>query len=58
MTGQHLFAAGATLAGFTAVSVNEKWQPAFIDSKAGAVHKVSRRIVAYRQLFIPNSSRG
>ena len=26
--------------GDTAVSVNENWQPAFIDSKAGAVHKV------------------
>ncbi|KAI0361599.1 vacuolar protein sorting-associated protein 13 [Trametes cingulata] len=38
----HPFAAGVTLAGFTAVSVNEKWQPAFIDSKAGAVHKLAR----------------
>ncbi|KAH9898385.1 vacuolar protein sorting-associated protein 13 [Cubamyces lactineus] len=38
----HPFAAGATLAGFTAVSVNERWQPAFIDSKAGAVHKLAR----------------
>lgn len=37
---QHPFAAGVTLAGFTAVSVNENWQPAFIDTKAGAVHKV------------------
>ncbi|CDO71578.1 hypothetical protein BN946_scf184911.g48 [Trametes cinnabarina] len=35
----HPFAAGATLAGFTAFSVNENWQPAFIDSKAGVVHK-------------------
>ncbi|KAI0639418.1 vacuolar protein sorting-associated protein 13 [Trametes polyzona] len=38
----HPFAAGVTLAGFTAVSVNEKWQPAFIDSKAGVVHKLAR----------------
>ncbi|KAH9849745.1 vacuolar protein sorting-associated protein 13 [Lenzites betulinus] len=38
----HPFAAGATLAGFTAVSVNEQWQPAFIDSKAGAIHKLAR----------------
>ncbi|RDX55846.1 vacuolar protein sorting-associated protein 13 [Lentinus brumalis] len=38
----HPFAAGATLAGFTAVSVNEQWQPAFIDSKAGSVHKLAR----------------
>ncbi|KAH9950347.1 vacuolar protein sorting-associated protein 13 [Amylocystis lapponica] len=36
----HPFAAGVTLAGFTAVSVNEKWEPAFIDSKAGAIHKL------------------
>ncbi|KAI8995643.1 vacuolar protein sorting-associated protein 13 [Trametes punicea] len=38
----HPFAAGATLAGFTAFSVNEQWQPAFIDSKAGVVHKLAR----------------
>ncbi|KAI0724570.1 vacuolar protein sorting-associated protein 13 [Cerioporus squamosus] len=38
----HPFAAGVTLAGFTAVSVNEQWQPAFIDSKAGSVHKLAR----------------
>uniref|UniRef100_A0A5K1JWH3 CHIP6 n=1 Tax=Ganoderma boninense TaxID=34458 RepID=A0A5K1JWH3_9APHY len=38
----HPFAAGVTLAGFTAVSVNELWQPAFIDSKAGTVHKLAR----------------
>ncbi|KAH9937704.1 vacuolar protein sorting-associated protein 13 [Fomitopsis serialis] len=38
----HPFAAGATLAGFTAASVNEKWQPAFIDSKAGTIHKLSK----------------
>jgi hypothetical protein len=37
---QHPFAAGVTLAGFTAVSVNDKWEPAFIDSSAGAIHKV------------------
>ncbi|KAI0756975.1 vacuolar protein sorting-associated protein 13 [Daedaleopsis nitida] len=38
----HPFAAGITLASFTAVSVNETWQPAFIDSKAGSVHKLAR----------------
>jgi hypothetical protein len=37
---QHPFAAGITLAGFTARSVNEKWEPAFIESTAGAIHKV------------------
>ncbi|KIM85199.1 hypothetical protein PILCRDRAFT_817197 [Piloderma croceum F 1598] len=36
----HPFAAGITLAGFTAVSVNDKWEPAFIDSSAGAIHKL------------------
>ncbi|OSX67568.1 hypothetical protein POSPLADRAFT_1064162 [Postia placenta MAD-698-R-SB12] len=38
----HPFAAGATLAGFTAFSVNEKWEPAFIDSKAGSIHKLAK----------------
>ncbi|RPD62925.1 vacuolar protein sorting-associated protein 13 [Lentinus tigrinus ALCF2SS1-6] len=38
----HPFTAGVTLAGFTAVSVNDQWQPAFIDSKAGSVHKLAR----------------
>ncbi|KAG2062702.1 hypothetical protein BDR04DRAFT_1164758 [Suillus decipiens] len=33
----HPFAAGITLAGFTAVSVNEEWQLAFIESTAGAI---------------------
>ena len=28
-----------TLAGFTAVSVNDRWLPAFIDSTAGVIHK-------------------
>lgn len=37
---QHPFAAGVTLASFNAVSVNEKWEPAFIESTAGAIHKV------------------
>jgi vacuolar protein sorting-associated protein 13A/C len=36
----HPFAAGITLAGFTAVSVNENWKPAFIESTAGAINKV------------------
>ncbi|KAF9229286.1 vacuolar protein sorting-associated protein 13 [Gyrodon lividus] len=37
----HPFAAGITLAGFTARSVNEKWEPAFIESTAGAIHKLA-----------------
>lgn len=41
--GQHPFAAGVTLAGFTAVSVNSQWQAAFIESTAGAIHKASRQ---------------
>ncbi|CAL1695807.1 unnamed protein product [Somion occarium] len=38
----HPFSAGITLAGFTAVSVNELWEPAFIDSTAGIIHKLSK----------------
>ncbi|KAG2023495.1 hypothetical protein CC2G_001143 [Coprinopsis cinerea AmutBmut pab1-1] len=38
----HPFAAGVTLAGFAAVSVNEKWQPVFIESTAGAIHKLAK----------------
>ncbi|KAF5375265.1 hypothetical protein D9758_000284 [Tetrapyrgos nigripes] len=37
----HPFAAGVTLSGFTAVSVNENWQSAFIESTAGAIHKAT-----------------
>ncbi|KAG6911962.1 hypothetical protein DXG01_000210 [Tephrocybe rancida] len=37
----HPFAAGVTLSGFTAVSVNEKWEQAFIESTAGAIHKLA-----------------
>ncbi|KAG6890404.1 hypothetical protein C0995_008758 [Termitomyces sp. Mi166 len=37
----HPFAAGVTLSGFTAVSVNENWKPAFIESTAGAIHKLA-----------------
>jgi vacuolar protein sorting-associated protein 13A/C len=37
---QHPFAAGLTLAAFTVVSVNDQWQPAFIESTAGSIHKV------------------
>ncbi|KAG7450519.1 vacuolar protein sorting-associated protein 13 [Guyanagaster necrorhizus] len=37
----HPFAAGLTLAGFEAVSVNEEWQPSFIESTAGAIHKLA-----------------
>ncbi|KAF8974033.1 vacuolar protein sorting-associated protein 13 [Flammula alnicola] len=38
----HPFAAGITLAGFTAVSVNDSWEPAFIESTAGAIHKLAK----------------
>ncbi|TFK77101.1 vacuolar protein sorting-associated protein 13 [Pluteus cervinus] len=38
----HPFAAGITLLSFSAVSVNEQWQPAFIESTSGAVHKLAR----------------
>ncbi|KAF8873711.1 vacuolar protein sorting-associated protein 13 [Gymnopilus junonius] len=38
----HPFAAGITLAGFTAVSVDGNWQPAFIESTAGAIHKLAK----------------
>ncbi|KAJ6610914.1 vacuolar protein sorting-associated protein 13 [Mycena sp. CBHHK59/15] len=38
----HPFAAGITLAGFTAASVNDKWQAAFIESTAGAIHKLAK----------------
>ncbi|KAG5731737.1 Vacuolar protein sorting-associated protein 13 [Termitomyces sp. T112] len=37
----HPFAAGATLSEFTAVSVDEHWEPAFIESTAGAIHKLA-----------------
>lgn len=40
MHQKHPFAAGVTLAGFTVVSVNNEWKPAFIESTAGAIHKV------------------
>ncbi|KAJ8084001.1 Vacuolar protein sorting-associated protein 13A [Marasmius tenuissimus] len=35
----HPFAGGITLAGFKAVSVDQDWRPAFIESTAGAIHK-------------------
>ncbi|KAF9270221.1 DUF1162-domain-containing protein [Marasmius fiardii PR-910] len=38
----HPFAAGITLAGFTAVSVDKDWRPAFIESTAGAIHKLGK----------------
>ncbi|TFK57082.1 DUF1162-domain-containing protein [Heliocybe sulcata] len=38
----HPFAAGLTLAGFSAVSTNEKWEAAFIESTAGAIHKLGK----------------
>lgn len=37
----HPFSAGATLASFSVRSVNEKWEPAFIESTAGAIHKLA-----------------
>jgi Vacuolar protein sorting-associated protein len=45
-------AAGITLAGFTAVSVNENWQAAFIESTAGAIHKVLYAVLSYHLLLI------
>ena len=39
---QRPFGIGFTLAGFTAISTNEKWVPAFIESTAGSIHKVCR----------------
>ncbi|KAI0047829.1 hypothetical protein FA95DRAFT_1589004 [Auriscalpium vulgare] len=38
----HPFAAGVTLAGFSAFSVNEEWLPAFIESTAGRIHKLAK----------------
>lgn len=38
----HPFAAGVTLAGFTASSVNENWEAAFIESSAGAIRKLAK----------------
>ncbi|KAG7099216.1 hypothetical protein E1B28_001083 [Marasmius oreades] len=38
----HPFAAGVTLAGFTAVSVDRDWRPAFIESTDGAIHKLGK----------------
>lgn len=37
----HPFSAGLMLAEFTTVSVNNQWQPAFIESTAGAIHKLA-----------------
>ncbi|KIY52729.1 hypothetical protein FISHEDRAFT_63685 [Fistulina hepatica ATCC 64428] len=37
----HPFAGGITLAGFKAVSTNENWEAAFIESTAGAIHKLA-----------------
>ncbi|KAJ2927125.1 hypothetical protein H1R20_g9964, partial [Candolleomyces eurysporus] len=38
----HPFAAGVTLASFAAVSVDGQWKPAFIESTAGAIHKLAQ----------------
>ncbi|KAL0951191.1 hypothetical protein HGRIS_007919 [Hohenbuehelia grisea] len=37
----HLFAAGITLSEFKTRSVNEKWEPAFVGSTAGVIHKLA-----------------
>jgi vacuolar protein sorting-associated protein 13A/C len=37
----HPFAAGITLSGFTIISVDGKWEKAFIPSTAGAIHKLA-----------------
>ncbi|KIY71623.1 vacuolar protein sorting-associated protein 13 [Cylindrobasidium torrendii FP15055 ss-10] len=37
----HPFAVGITLASLSAVSVDDQWKPAFIDSSAGAIHKLA-----------------
>jgi hypothetical protein len=49
---QHPFAAGVTLAGFNAVSVDENWLPAFIESTAGAVHKVITSTIRQSTYFV------
>ncbi|KAF5314046.1 hypothetical protein D9611_006808 [Ephemerocybe angulata] len=36
------FAVGVTLASFAAVSVDGEWKPAFIESTAGAIHKLAQ----------------
>ncbi|KAF9015159.1 vacuolar protein sorting-associated protein 13 [Cyathus striatus] len=38
----HPFAAGLSLAAFTAISVDEKWQATFIESTAGEIHKLAK----------------
>ncbi|KAF9478514.1 vacuolar protein sorting-associated protein 13 [Pholiota conissans] len=54
----HPFAAGITLAGFTAVSVNNRWEPAFIESTAGAIHKLAmlRSLALYFDTDSPSMS--
>jgi hypothetical protein len=41
---QHPFSAGITLSGFTVISVDGKWEKAFVPSTAGAIHKVSQLV--------------
>ncbi|KAI0068196.1 hypothetical protein BV25DRAFT_1793389 [Artomyces pyxidatus] len=38
----HPFSAGLTLAGFSAISVNDDWIPTFIESTAGTIHKLAK----------------
>ncbi|TEB35046.1 hypothetical protein FA13DRAFT_1915662 [Coprinellus micaceus] len=38
----HSFAAGVTLENFSAVSVDGQWKPSFIESTAGAIHKLAK----------------
>ncbi|KAJ3551176.1 hypothetical protein NM688_g4862 [Phlebia brevispora] len=48
----HPFAAGITLSSFTAVSVNDQWLPAFIDSTAGEIHKVFHTLANLESLAV------
>jgi vacuolar protein sorting-associated protein 13A/C len=38
----HPFAVGVTLSSFSAVSVNENWEPAFIEGSSKTVHKLAK----------------
>ena len=44
---------GVTLSSFSAVSVNENWEPAFIEGSSKTVHKVSRLIDSSLPLLTP-----
>ncbi|KAI0033184.1 hypothetical protein K488DRAFT_78064 [Vararia minispora EC-137] len=53
----HPFAVGITLASLSAISVDNKWQPAFIESSAGTIHKVRHPHAPNLLLLMPSSSR-